>query len=98
MLESQPLWTKQCEEDLHDPVVEDEDDEAGDVEGGHRRHDDEIRVVKLALQLLVAVGALVEPHQHRHANGDGHGPDDDDGAHHAPVVVALLLLRVLHRL
>ena len=40
------------EEGLDDLVVEDEEDDAGDVEGGQRRQDDEVGVVELALRHL----------------------------------------------
>ena len=40
------------EEGLDDLVVEDEEDDAGDVEGGQRRQEDEVGVVELALRHL----------------------------------------------
>ena len=41
-----------AEEGLDDLVVEDEEDDAGDVEGGQRRQEDEVGVVELALRHL----------------------------------------------
>ncbi len=80
---------------LHDPVVEQQDDEAGYVEGGDGGVDDEVCVVQLALCLL-RVRAGVVAHDDGQAEQGGDGPDEADGAEDARVVVGLLLLRVLH--
>ena len=76
---------------LQDPVVKQQNEDAGDEEGEGRGDDDEVGVVEDALR-LVGVRGGVEAEEDGHAEDEGEGPDAQDGQDHAAVVVGLLLL------
>jgi hypothetical protein len=71
---------------LEDVVVEENHDDAGDVERGEGGIDDEVAVVEEA-EIVLAVGGVVQAEYDGAAYSGGDDPDEDDGQPHAAVVL-----------
>jgi len=76
---------------LEDVVVEENHDDAGDIEGGQGGIYDEVAVVEEAL-VVAAVGGVVQAEYDGAAYSSGDDPHEDDGQPHAAVILVFGVL------
>jgi hypothetical protein len=76
---------------LEDVVVEENHDDAGDIEGGQGGVDDEVAVVEEA-EVLAAFGRVVQAEHDGAADSSGDDPDQSDGQAHSTAVLVLGVL------